>query len=101
MSKLDPGMSRDQVIEAAKGKLEEARFFISKMHETETRQHLGADERQFGWFLSAFLSAARSAPQVISALEYSLKGKDKDWIWINEVRNGWDDSQRELYREMT
>jgi hypothetical protein len=93
---------RDVAIAAAQGRVDEAAFFLAKLREAEAHPHLDEAERQFGWYLSAFLSAARSVLQVISGFEGSLKGSDKDddWAWAEQAKKGWATDDLELFRSL-
>jgi hypothetical protein len=87
---------------AAQGKVDEATFFLAKLREAEAHPHLDEAERQFGWYLSAFLSAARSVLQVISGFEGSLKGSDKDdWTWAEQAKQDWATDDLELFRSLS
>jgi hypothetical protein len=82
--------------------LDEAAFFLAKPSDAEAHPHLDEAERQFGYYLSAFLSAARSALQVVSGFEGSSKGKDgDDWTWAEQAKRGWAADDLELYRALT
>src|SRR5947209_3348540 len=92
---------REAVVAAAQRKVEEADFFLAKLREAEAHPHLDEAERQFGWYLSAFLSAARSVLQVTSRYEGSLKGSVKDdWAWAEHVKKGWAADELELFRSL-
>lgn len=69
-----------EAVQAARSKLDEGTFFLQKMREITTSSHhnLAEAEIEFGYYLSAFLSAARSVPQIIS--------KGVGWPAINAVR---------------
>lgn len=93
---------KDEFIAAAQGKVDEATFFLAKMREAHVHPHLDEADHQFGWYFSAFLCAARSAPQVITALEKILKESDKHkWAWADRAMNDWGDADKELYNSFT
>ncbi len=101
-------MTREEALSAARGKVEEAEFFLSKMRETEApRRGLPANDHEFGWYLSAFLSAARSAHQVVAAHEGQRKGLTRrggtakdDWGWADIAKGEWFEDDRAFYRTM-
>ena len=71
------------MIEATQGKLREAQFFLG--HLVNEGQELLCNEPQaFGFYLSAFLSAARS---VTFALQYEEKAKYDEWFpqWFGSL----------------
>jgi hypothetical protein len=75
--------------QAAQGKVDEAAFFLRKLWEVDG-QRLEEDELQFGHYLSAFLTAARSAIMILN-----------DQKWVNRETKGWSPDEQELYRVMT
>lgn len=94
---------RDEGIVAARGKLEEAGFFLSKMREAESHGQLDQAEREFGWYLSAFLAAVRSAPQVISRAEGVIRGLEEgknSWAWCDEAKKEWPPDDLRFFGEM-
>jgi len=90
-----PPLPLDEAIAGAKAKLDEARFFLGEMAKTEQWSHenLSDAERHFKYYLSGFLSAARSGPQILS--------EAVDWPQINAIMTGWAADDRELERSLS
>ena len=79
------------MIEATKKKLREAIFFFDALSE-ESGQAVRNDPEIFSYYLSAFLSAARS---VTFALQWEEKEKyDK---WFPEWRDGLAEEDKQLF----
>jgi hypothetical protein len=89
-------MTLTGAIEAARSKLEEASFFLGKLRqvEAESANNLADAEKHFEFYLSAFLSAGRSVPQI-------LKEATLDWNPINAVKATWPAHQQSLARTLT
>jgi hypothetical protein len=86
----------DQAIDAAKDKLGEARYFLGHMEKIEkwSFENLADAERYFGYESNAFLSAARSVLQVLSAgIGF--------WAPIDAVRSTWNADEQKLERTLT
>jgi len=68
------------MIEGTQKKLREARFFLSRL-DTESRRTVRNEPEAFDYFMSAFVSAARS---VTFALQAEEKAKYKQWFpgWL-------------------
>ena len=79
-------------IESTRMKLREAQFFFKQLAYTK-QQVFAGDPEEFGYFLSAFLSAARS---VTFALQFEEKEKYETWFprWLSSLT----DAERELLR---
>jgi len=71
------------MIEATQRKLREAQFFLGHLV-TEGQKAVRNEPQAFGFYLSAFLSAARS---VIFALQYEEKAKYDEWFlqWLGNL----------------
>jgi hypothetical protein len=78
------------MIDATQKKLREARFFLRKLQE-ETRRVTRNDPEESAFYLSAFLSAARS---VTFALQVEAKEKYDKWF------PGWEAAQSQEDREL-
>lgn len=87
-------MTLDKATKAARQKEKEAGFFLAKMREVEATSHsnLAEAEEHFGYYLSAFFSAIRSAPQIFAEVV--------GWDLINNVRNSWPDDEQNLERTL-
>src|SRR5262245_30353047 len=87
-------MNLDEATKASRGKCKEAAFFLAKMREVEGSSHcnLAEAEEHFGYYLSAFLSATRSAPQILAEVV--------GWPQINTVRGGWPAADQTLEKTL-
>jgi hypothetical protein len=93
----------DQAIDAAKDKLSEANYFLGGMREKELWSHENLDEAQryFQYELSAFLSAARSVPQILAkAVGQSLGSEKAGWKAIDSVKDTWSAAEQKLERTL-
>jgi hypothetical protein len=87
-------MTLDEAIRASRGKEKEAAFFLAKMREVQDCSHhnLAEAEEYFDYYLSAFLSATRSAPQILAEVV--------GWPQINAVRSSWPEAEQTLERTL-
>lgn len=88
-------IERDEMISAARSKIEESSFFLSKLREVADSSQSSEHIRHFGYYLSAFLSAARSAVQVLCQ-----KGFTSAWTWTEPLIQSWSQRERTLHREV-
>jgi hypothetical protein len=93
---------QEQAVAAARGKLEEAKFFLTHLRETEAKSHHKLEEAElhFGWYLSAFLAAARSPAYVINAAEGMIKFKKRkkdDRTWYDATLVAWLTDDRQFH----
>jgi hypothetical protein len=88
MTESDEGA---RVIEATRRKLREAEFFYQRL--VDSLHPLRGDPEEFGFYLSAFITAARSVPW---ALQSEEKAKYGAWnpTWESQLTN----EERELLR---
>jgi hypothetical protein len=80
----------------AREKLDEAEFFLGRLRETQSSQPSCRDPRQFGWYLSAFLTSARSGLQILCP-----KAIDAPWKWIGAVEKKWPRRERNIFSRLT
>jgi hypothetical protein len=85
------------VIEATQDKLDEARFFLSKLRQEKQRQEqlFRTDPKEFRYYVHAFLSAARSVRWVLQCEEPE---KYKAWTDIWAAKDN--DADKELLKLM-
>lgn len=88
-------MTLDEATRAARGKGNEAAFFLVKMREVEgtSLRNLAEAEEHFGYYLSAFLSATRSAQQILAEVV--------GWDPIKALRCGWPADEQALERTLS
>jgi hypothetical protein len=91
-------MTLAEAVQASQSKSNEAAFFIGKMREVESSSHhdLTVSEVHFGYYLSAFLSAARSVLQILG----DDRGENR-WPAINALISSWTPEEQTLERTLT
>jgi len=87
-------MTLDEATRASRNKRNEGAFFLGKLREVESTSHqnLAEAEEHFGYYLSAFLSATRSVPQILAEVV--------GWPQIDGVRGGWATGEQSLERAL-
>jgi hypothetical protein len=83
-----------RAISGARRKCDQAKFFLGKLQEMEVWSHenLSDAELQFGYYLDAFLAAARSICQVLA--------EAGSWNVVAEERKTWPSEEQELERAL-
>ena len=81
---------------AAHYKLDEADFFLSKLQEITMDPQIDASGRQFGWYLSAFLSAARSPLQILANVN-----EKAFWIWVDREIKKLTREEQAIYKTLS